>query len=174
LSRTLVDSSTGSLINLGGAAVVTQIAAAHDLKFRGARVKKNADQTAANYTVAAAITWDAEVFDTDGFHDTGSNTERLTIPANLGINYVRITAGIEVSLDTADTYKLLTIRINDTSTVARTSTEIGTGTAVGMMVDSGPVAVVAGDYFDIRFFTESDTSITVLSVSSFMALEVLG
>lgn len=46
----------------------------------GARVYKTANQTI-NNDVLTALTFDVEDFDTDSFHSTSSNTERLTIPA---------------------------------------------------------------------------------------------
>jgi hypothetical protein len=35
-------------------------------------------------TSATALTFDSEEWDTDSLHDTGSNTERLTVPAGMG------------------------------------------------------------------------------------------
>lgn len=46
--------------------------------FNGAMVKKSADQTAANYSTELAITWDAEVYDTNAWHNLTS-TVTITI-----------------------------------------------------------------------------------------------
>lgn len=49
--------------------------------------KSGNSQTIANST-ATAITWDAENFDTDAFHDTSTNTSRITIPSGKGGKYL--------------------------------------------------------------------------------------
>jgi hypothetical protein len=173
LSRTLVESSTGSLLNLSGSATVAQIAAAHDLKFRGARAKKNGDQTAANYTSFTIITWDAEDFDTDTFHDNVTNNQRMTIPTGKGINHVEIIACVNTSLVTADMWHNLSIRKNGTTILNSQTTESGL-TGNNVVVSSGPIAVVDGDFFEIGFQVETDTSISLLAASSFFAIKVLG
>ena len=45
--------------------------------------KTGADQTIAN-TTSTEITWNNEYFDTDGFHSTATNTNRITIPTGKG------------------------------------------------------------------------------------------
>lgn len=161
LSRVLVESSTGSLISLAGAATVAQIAAAHDLKFMGARVYSAADLTAQNASAFMTIPFDSESVDTNAFHDTVTNNGRLTIPSGLGINYVDVVANSFVSLDTADTYGALGIRRNGTDTIAAQYFEKGTtdfrASAVALSVP-----VVAGDYFEARLGTESDISVTIV------------
>ena len=56
--------------------------------FVGARVYKSAAQaiTTATFT---EVSWDTEVFDTDGFHDNATNNNRFTIPAGKA-GYYRI------------------------------------------------------------------------------------
>lgn len=44
-------------------------------------------QTISNNTFTA-LTFDSEVFDTDGFHSTSSNTSRITIPSGKGGYYL--------------------------------------------------------------------------------------
>lgn len=59
----------------------------------GARVYKTSNQSVDTSTLAA-ITWDSEEYDDLGFHDVGSNTDRITIPANSGITEVEFSAAI--------------------------------------------------------------------------------
>jgi hypothetical protein len=47
----------------------------------------NLTQSIANST-NVALTWNSEYFDTDGFHDTSSNTSRITIPTGKGGKYL--------------------------------------------------------------------------------------
>lgn len=54
---------------------------------RGVRVKRTTTQTILDNTLTAVL-WDAEDFDTDGFHSTASDTDRLTVPSGMGGLYV--------------------------------------------------------------------------------------
>lgn len=46
-----------------------------------------------NASTDEALTWNAEDHDSDGFHDTSSNTSRITIPAGLG-GYYLVSVGL--------------------------------------------------------------------------------
>jgi hypothetical protein len=48
--------------------------------FVGVKVTANADQSIANDT-ATDVTWNTEEYDTDAFHSTSTNTNRLTVPS---------------------------------------------------------------------------------------------
>ena len=54
--------------------------------------KTGTDQTIANAT-STEITWNNEYYDTDNFHSTSSNTNRITIPSGKGGKYL-ITATV--------------------------------------------------------------------------------
>jgi hypothetical protein len=172
LSRTLAESSTGSLLNLSGNAVVSQVAAAHDLRFMGAKATLSADLTAQNLTGILTVPFAAEEYDTDGFHDTVTNNSRLTIPSGLGINRVRITGSAFVSLETADRWHQALIVKNGTTTIAQFGAEHGVsswGATIEWVGD-----VVSGDYFQLQLHTESDTSVTIEDYATFLAIEVVG
>jgi hypothetical protein len=55
--------------------------------FVGAKVYKSANQSIPNATWTT-LTFNSESFDTDGFHDTSSNTSRMTIPSGKGGKYL--------------------------------------------------------------------------------------
>lgn len=55
----------------------------------GVRLTGSAVQSISTGT-DTTVTWNTETYDTDGFHDTGSNTDRITIPSGLD-GYYRIT-----------------------------------------------------------------------------------
>jgi hypothetical protein len=144
--------------------------------FSGAMVKKAADQTAANYSAGAFVTWDTEVLDVGGWHDTGSNTSRLTVPS--GVSTVRVTAGIAVTslLANAEAYVLM-IKNGDTNAATRAinlpvALEDSSAVIAFMQLSSGPLAVSPGDYFEIWPLIPGDASITIEDYSWF-AIEKL-
>lgn len=52
----------------------------------GVRATASGNQTISANT-DTTVTWDTEAYDTDGFHSTASNTERITIPSGMGGYY---------------------------------------------------------------------------------------
>ncbi len=57
--------------------------------FVGASVYKTSNQAIATATTTT-ITWDAEQFDTNGFHDNSTNNSRMTIPSGYAGKYLII------------------------------------------------------------------------------------
>lgn len=53
----------------------------------GCYLQKSAAQTISN-TTFTSLTWDTETIDTDAFHSTVTNTDRITIPAGKGGKYL--------------------------------------------------------------------------------------
>jgi hypothetical protein len=147
-------------------------------QFSGARVYKSADQTAADYTTATNLTFDSEHFDTDSYHDTGSNTDRLTVPAD---GYYEVSFTINVGSHTADLWALAQTRRFNSSNVeqasntgtARTRAEVGT-TNPFLNGTTGPVFCSAGDYFTLQLQVETDNSITVATAATSFAIKRLG
>jgi hypothetical protein len=145
---------------------------------RGALVKKNANLTAQDLTTATAITWDTEIYDTDAFHDTGSNTNRLTVPP--GVVKVVVKCQIRIESNTADTWIAVFIRRStsggaataDWDGHARTALETGAVTA-SVNLCSAAVVVGEGDYFDVAVQSESDTSVDIIAARSWFAIEVI-
>lgn len=144
--------------------------------FSGAMAKKAADQTTANYSTDAVITWDTDALDVGGWHDTGSNTSRLTVPS--GVNYVRVLAGVCVELTAANADVYAWIEKNGDNNAATRHVNLpirlqdSTGDNANINLVSGPLAVTAGDYFEVRLLTTGDSSVTVEDYSWF-AIEKL-
>lgn len=69
--------SSGTVTDIGGTAAT----------FVGASAYKDASQTISNDTVTALLL-DTEDYDTNTFHDTGSNTSRMTIPTAMDGKYL--------------------------------------------------------------------------------------
>lgn len=70
-----------------------------------------------NAAVVALTSNDAEIVDTNGFHDTSSNTSRITIPTGLG-GYYHVFGEILFAADTTAGYRHAQIRVDGTTGVA--------------------------------------------------------
>lgn len=142
--------------------------------FRGALVKKAADQTGANYTTSTAIAWDSEEYDTSSIHDTVTNNSRLTVPS--GVAYVRLSAAVRVNNVNVDMWSQLIITKNGGGAfvgIGQISTEVGVNT-IYLTTTTAIVPVSAGDYFDVRLIVETDTSIDIVAAQSWFAMEIIG
>lgn len=108
----------------------------------GVSVRASANQTVNNSNVL----FDTEEFDTDGFHSTVTNTDRLTVPAGLDGKYlVTGSAGLT-------TANALDIRFF----VNGSQQEIWaqqTGTGSQMMSITGVADLAAGDYVAVNCYT---------------------
>lgn len=149
---------------------LTAAAKAH----KGCLVKKSADHTSQNFTTATAIVWDTDVYDTHAFHDTGSNTSRITNVAGL-CNYVELSGQVTLANLTADLWARLEIRLNGsaawtgagitTSEVGVTNPTINTKTAIVVPADA--------DYWELWLTVETDTIIDIESDTSWFQLRCI-
>lgn len=148
--------------------------------FSGALVTKAADHTAANYSANPNVTWDTEAYDTDSYHSTSSNTDRLTCPT---AGKYRIGGQICVAsgtLTASDYVRIFMTRFNSSSVEqsfiglpSSVITEVSSaGPNISVLGWSAFIDCSAGDYFTLSFDTEADTSITVAgSGLSWFAIE---
>lgn len=143
-------------------------------QFSGALVKKAADQAAANYSAGAMVPWTAEEYDTDAYHDNVTNNSRLTVPAT-GKYIARGCIAISGTTLAASDYIRAAVAKNGTIGgigLGQTITEISaTVTTTTFSVGGAAVDCVAGDYFELWFDTESDSSLTIESDLSWFAIE---
>jgi hypothetical protein len=160
---------------LSGAANVAVQAISDDLRFSGCLVTKSADLTAQNATSGLTQTFNTETYDTDGWHESVTNPTRLTVPAGLGINYVVLRGQVGTSLDGADSGRTLTVLKNGSAMDPGVFMihEDG-GTLARIQVESYPVPVVDGDYFELNFTTETDNSITITANRTWFSIERAG
>jgi hypothetical protein len=143
------------------------------MAFSGCMVKKGADQTTADYNPAAVVTWDTEVYDVGGWHDTGSNTSRFTVPS--GVSYVRVTANIRLLAVTGSALAYVwVIKDGDNNAatrhinlpIAMEDSPDGVSSTLRLpMVVSGPIAVTPGNYLEIVVNLPADDSVTLEALS---------
>lgn len=146
---------------------------APSVAFRGALVKPDVDQTGKNFVAATAVAFDAEVYDTDGFHDNAVNNTRLTVPA--GVTHVRLSGGAALASVVVNDHIQLRIHANGTGAIpglARTHADVQSS-APSLSAASAVIEVVEGDYFEMLLDTATDSSITVTALETWFAIEVV-
>jgi hypothetical protein len=128
--------------------------------------KKSADHTAADYSAAPVIVWNAEVYDDEGFHDTMMNNSRFTVPP--GATCVELGCTVALANVAARSLYSLALKKNGSSAfdgaVGLDNTNT-TNTSPVISITSGPVSCVATDYFEWQLYC-SDASIDVVAARS--------
>jgi hypothetical protein len=149
------------------------------IEFRGAKAKMTADDTTQNVSGGdTAVSFDSAVFDTDSFWSAGAPT-RLTIPAT--VTYVELVGQVSVASSTGDTgFYTGIFHRNSAGTLLRNFgprlIETG-GAAKQLQAVTGPVAVTAGDYFELTVREETDASVTIDgdgTGETYLAIKVIG
>jgi hypothetical protein len=90
--------STSQVLTVTGGVPVWATPSAGTPTFVGCSLYKSANASITNAT-DTTVTFNSENYDTDGFHDTATNAERITIPAGKGGKYL-ITAKITYASST--------------------------------------------------------------------------
>jgi hypothetical protein len=72
--------SSGQVLTVAGGVPTWATPASPTTTFSGCLLTRTSDLSVSNST-DTVIPWQAETFDTDGFHSTSTNTSRVTIPA---------------------------------------------------------------------------------------------
>lgn len=132
----------------------------------------------ANQVISAGaltiVDWDAEVYDTDSFHSTVTNTSRLTVPS--GATRVRVIGNYYVPALTAQAIALI---LKNGSTVVGCPEQDASGLAgsgAGVNVVSAIMDVTAGDYFEMQIFSTVGMTIGAAQTGferTWFAIEVL-
>ena len=130
--------------------------------FVGCSLTKNVDQTISTAT-DTALTWQAEIFDTDAFHSTSSNTSRITIPAGKGGKY-EFSFALRWS-GNATGYRNVSFYVNG-STGAIINRVINLNASDPIMNGSVLLDLSAGDYFELYVYQNSGGNLDVNHTSS--------
>ena len=175
------DSTTIYAVPSGGDVIFTCIlasgttAASWDYKnykasgstFVGAQATANAQTFSYTTTVNTLVTFNTENFDTDAFHDTGSNTGRMTIPSGKDGKYLFSAAGI--FMGTVPSYCYIKLYKNG----AAVASSVAYGGQIGHVLANSNAAVtgsvvcsaVAGDYFELYIQSDQGTGSKTLDGS---------
>lgn len=127
--------------------------------FVGARVY-NSTGLGLTTGVGRILTFDSERFDTDSFHDTGSNTSRLTAPV---AGYYVVGAQVRFQLG-AGGRRFVEICLNGDTTNPLERVEAGAvadATSTPHLLAVTLWLAAAGDYFECRAFQSSGGNLNV-------------
>jgi hypothetical protein len=114
--------------------------------FVGCRLYMSTNQTISNNT-QTALTYQAESFDTNGFHSTSTNTSRITIPSGYTGYYLVQTQAVFVANGTGARFsKVYKNGTTDVSTGRRVSNL--SSTTETSLVGSDILYLTAGDYIE--------------------------
>jgi len=114
--------------------------------FAGVRVSRTSDVTITQNT-ATTVSWDAETFDTDAFHDNSTNPSRLTIPTGKAGKYL-VHACIRITGAGNTVPNVIELRLNGTSTLSQTQDPDNQTVYIAEMSDV--VTLADADYVEIR------------------------
>jgi hypothetical protein len=137
------------------------VAAASGSTFAGCKLYKSADQSCANNT-DVNITFDSEIFDTDGFHSTSTNTDRITIPTGKAGKY-SFTGQITFSSNSTG-QRWITISDTGANVIARSNVTALSGDAMWIQA-TGIASATVGDYFILKAYQTSGSTLQAIGSS---------
>ncbi len=165
ITRAVGTPATTAVAHLSGATIkqvltkraleakITESAGAPALStLKGCRVTHSVSQTL-NSGGVTTVVWDTDVVDTDGFHDTSSNTGRFTVPTGLGGLY---DVGIQVYGNSAAANdNEIILRLNGTTTILfKKIRNFGSGQNVDLSA-ALKVVLSQADYVEWRVYVPS-------------------
>ena len=158
-SRLAVASTAGYLLSVDSAeATGLKWAAPAAPSLVGCSLYKSANQSINNNTYTA-LTWNSEDYDTDAFHDTSTNTSRITIPSGKGGKY--LITGIVIFQDNATNDRTVYLYKNGVEDFEMFSM----GNAGGFNTSS-PMSIVkvlsAADYIELFALQNSGGSLNII------------
>ena len=156
------DSSAGILYFRTGTTVMNSISSG-SLVAVGCRVTATANQTIATDTVTAVL-FTSEDYDDVGFHDTGSNTSRITIPTGYGGRY-NVGHYIEWAANSTG-YRNSYIYKNGGPDYLLRDIQ-GSADVLGVPTNHGTVeaALAAGDYIEVVVLQNSGGNVDIISAA---------
>lgn len=133
--------------------------------FSGCKLTHSSNQSISSNT-ATTLNFDTETYDTDGFHESVTHPDRITIPSD---GYYRLTAFIEWATSTSQDIRGVSIFRNGTTTKESGAnvTPPGTNSSAWLVGCSVTVHAVATDFFIVRAFQVSSGALNVNSTSPY-------
>ena len=124
----------------------------------------NSGNVSINNVTTTQVTFNSERFDSDAFHDTVSNTGRLTIPAGYG-GYYTVGADIEWAVNSTG-IRITQVRLNGSTIIAVQLTPAVATYDLSQSVTS-LYEFAAADYADCAVHQSSGGSLNVQATSAY-------
>jgi hypothetical protein len=146
-----IDSSTATGLKWASAPAGTPT-------FVGVSCYKSASAQSLSNDTSAAITFDAEEFDTDAYHSTASNTSRITIPSGKAGKYLFV-ATIEFDSNSSGNRAIFFNK--NGSLVTRGQRFAPSGSSVSNYTTSCILDLAVADYIEVFAYQNSGGSLNV-------------
>jgi hypothetical protein len=130
-----------------------------DYPFVGVRVYKNAAAQSISNATLAAVTFDAENNDSDGYHDNVTNNSRLTVPAGKAGMY-SIAGLIQFASGSAG-YRQAQLRVNGATIIGSFLAPPISGTVVTSVLATTHYYLNDGDYVELLAYHTAGLAINV-------------
>jgi hypothetical protein len=123
--------------------------------FVGCSLYKSSNQNATN-GVSTSVTFDSELFDTNGFHDNSTNNTRITIPTGYAGKYL-ITSALQWGANSSG-IRVNDIKLNGSTFLGYSYMDAGgyQSCQVSMIQD-----LVVGDYIEMIGYQNSGSTLTI-------------
>lgn len=173
ISATAADTPARLAVGTNGQVLIADSTTATGLKwgsvssaFVGCSLLNSGSYTISNAT-NTNLTFDTELYDTDGFHSTSANTDRITIPSGKDGKYL-ITAAVAFDSN-ATGERSMRLMKNGSTADDNNRVWAGFGSSAGntTMTIARIVDAVAGDYFTLRVYQSSGGNRTIVAGSGY-------
>ena len=164
-SRLAVGATNGHVLTVDSAEAtgLKWAAASGGSTFVGVKVTASADQSIANDT-ATDVTWNTEEYDTDAFHSTSTNTNRLTVPSGKAGYYKIFFCVKYTNSANATGRRIISLQLNGTE-IGDYETHALSGVFPTMVLSITKYLEVA-DYVALQAYQSSGASLDLRKSSS--------
>jgi hypothetical protein len=134
--------------------------------FAGCRAEVDNSQQLISNNTDTVVTLPTEVFDTDGFHSTSSNTGRITIPSGKA-GYYLFYGYVNFSSNTTGNRRLKFSVNNTTGSAERSCNAITGSSGLSLVYLTAVINCAVGDYVNMIAFQDSGGNLYLQSTGGF-------
>jgi hypothetical protein len=118
----------------------------------GCSITRTNVSTAISAGTEYVVLFPTENFDTNTYHDTATNTSRITVPAGKGGKYL-VSAWVWNALGTPGSYQLMRLKVNGAqyTSYGNREGEFARTTAVPELTGTSVINLSAGDYLELGY-----------------------
>jgi hypothetical protein len=140
--------------------------------FVGVSCGSSTNPTISNNTTTI-VSFNTELFDTDGFHDTSTNSSRITIPSGKAGKYL-ITAAFPWQSNATGFRQLVMLKNGGVSSPNVEMNAIGSSAAEGSVLFTAILSLAVSDYVEIRVYQNSGGNLIFGASNGYFQAQYLG